>query len=171
MGERSPSQKSDRLSEGISLSRRDGGFAVDRNANGLNSLCARLAALSPVTIALEATGGFETVAAAALAAAGLPAAIVNPAQIRAFAHALGAKAKTDPIDAAVIARFAEAPRPAIRPLADAETQLLADLIARRRQIVDMIVAETGPAFALGVERLPSGVRRRRAMASASGCAS
>ena len=108
-------------------------FAVERNANGLNSLCARLAALSPVTIALEATGGFETVAAAALAAAGLSVAVVNPAQIRAFAHALGAKAKTDPIDAAVIARFAEAARPAIRPLPDAETQLLADLIARRRQ--------------------------------------
>ncbi len=116
-------------------------FTVERNARGLNSLCAKLAALNPVIIALEATGGFETVVAAALAAANLPVAVVNPAQIRAFAHALGKRAKTDPIDAVVIARFAEAARPAIRPLADAETQLLADLIARRRQIVEMIVAE------------------------------
>ena len=109
------------------------GFAVERNAKGLNSLCAKLAALNPVTIALEATGGFETVVAAALAAASLPVAVVNPAQVRAFAQALGQRAKTDPLDAAVIARFAEAARPAIRPLADAETQLLADLIARRRR--------------------------------------
>ncbi len=115
-------------------------FTVERNARGLNSLCAKLAALNPVIIALEATGGFETVVAAALAAANLPVAVVNPAQIRAFAHALGKRAKTDPIDA-VSSRFAEAARPAIRPLADAETQLLADLIARRRQIVEMIVAE------------------------------
>ena len=78
------------------------GFAVERNAKGLNSLCAKLAALNPVTIALEATGGFETVVAAALAAASLPVAVVNPAQVRAFAHALGQRAKTDPLDAAVI---------------------------------------------------------------------
>ncbi len=124
------------------------GFAVERNAKGLNSLCAKLAALNPVTIALEATGGFETVVAAALAAASLPVAVVNPAQVRAFAQALGKRAKTDPLDAAVIARFAESGRkPAIRPLADAETQLLADLIARRRQIVDMIVAEKQSASA------------------------
>ena len=87
------------------------GFAVERNAKGLNSLCAKLAALNPVTIALEATGGFETVVAAALAAASLPVAVVNPAQVRAFAQALGQRAKTDPLDAAVIARFAEAASP------------------------------------------------------------
>ena len=78
-------------------------FAVERNARGLEALVARLRELSPHVVALEATGGFETVVAAALAAAGLPVAIVNPAQVRAFAKALGKRAKTDPIDAAVTA--------------------------------------------------------------------
>ncbi len=134
-------------------------FTIERNAKGLNSLCARLAASNPVTIALEATGGFETVVAAALAAASLPVAVVNPAQIRAFAHALGKRAKTDPIDAAVIARFAEATRPAIRPLADAETQLLADFIARRRQIVEMIVAEKQRLGRAPAKRLRKSIER------------
>ncbi len=132
-------------------------FAVERNAKGLNSLCAKLAALPPVTIALEATGGFETVVAAALAAASPPVAVVNPAQVRAFAQ--GKRAKTDPIDAAVIARFAEAARPAIRPLADAETQLLADLIGRRRQIVDMIVAEKQRLGRAPAKRLKKSIER------------
>jgi transposase len=107
---------------------------------------------------LEATGGFETVAAAALAAAGLSVAVVNPAQVRAFAQALGQRAKTDPLDAAVIARFAEAARPA-RPLADAETQLLADLIARRRQIVEMIVAEKQRLDRAPAKRLIKSIER------------
>jgi copper chaperone CopZ len=81
------------------------------------------------------------VAAAALAAAGLPVVIVNPAQVRAFAKAIGQRAKTDPIDARVIAHFAEATRPEPRPLPDEATRLLADLVARRRQIIDMIGAE------------------------------
>ena len=78
---------------------------------------------------------------AGLAAAGLPVVVVNPAQVRAFATALGRRAKTDPIDAAVIAQFAAATRPPVRPLPDAATQALADLVARRRQIIQMIVAE------------------------------
>lgn len=116
-------------------------FSVERNAAGLESLAARLGPIAPHIVALEATGGFETVAAAALAAAGLPVVVVNPAQIRSFARALGQRAKTDPIDAAVIARFAEAVRPDIRPLPDEATRLLADLVARRRQIIEMIGAE------------------------------
>jgi transposase len=116
-------------------------FAVERNASGLDALIARLKSLAPHIVALEATGGFETVVAASLGAAGLPFAVVNPAQIRAFAKALGKRAKTDPIDAAVIAHFAEATGPEPRPLPDEATQLLADLIARRRQIIAMIVAE------------------------------
>lgn len=108
---------------------------------GLAALCGRLAG-EPVTIvAVEATGGFETVVAAALAGAGLPLVVVNPAQVRAFAKALGKRAKTDPIDAAVIARFVAATKPAVRPLPDAATQLLAELVGRRRQIVDMLAAE------------------------------
>ena len=135
------------------------GFAVERNAKGLNSLCAKLAALNPVTIALEATGGFETVVAAALAAASLPVAVVNPAQVRAFAQELGERAKTDPLDAAVIARFAEEAKPVIRPLADAETQFLADLIARRRQIVEMIVAEKQRLGRAPAKRLKKSIER------------
>jgi transposase len=90
---------------------------------------------------VEATGGFETVVVASLAAAGLPVVVVNPAQVRAFAIALGQRAKTDQIDAAVIAHFAEATKPQVRELPDAATQALADLVARRRQIIEMIVAE------------------------------
>ena len=116
-------------------------FTVERNGAGLEKLVARLQQLVPAIVALEATGGFETVAAAAAVGAGLPVAIVNPAQVRAFAKALGQRAKTDPIDAAVIARFAAATRPEPRPLPDEATRLLSDLVTRRRQIVDMIGAE------------------------------
>jgi transposase len=116
-------------------------FVVERNAAGLEALVARLREFSPYLVALEATGGYETIVAAALAGAALPVVVVNPAQVRAFAKALGQRAKTDPIDAAIIAHFAEATRPEPRPLPDEATQLLADLVARRRQIVEMIGAE------------------------------
>jgi len=116
-------------------------FIAERTPAGIEALIARLLPLAPNVVALEATGGFETLAAAALAAAGLPVVVVNPAQIRAFAKAIGQRAKTDPIDAAVIAHFAEATKPRIRPLPDEETRLLADLVARRRQIIEMIGAE------------------------------
>lgn len=116
-------------------------FAVDRDADGLAALVARLTPLAPRMVGVEATGGFETVVAATLAAAGLAVVVVNPAQVRAFAGALGQRAKSDPIDAAVIARFLDATDPPIRPLPDAATSLLADLVARRRQIVAMIGAE------------------------------
>lgn len=116
-------------------------FVVERTNAGLERLTRRLRGLSPQLVALEATGGFETIAAAALAAAELPVVVINPAQIRAFAKAVGQRAKTDPIDAAVIARFAEATRPPVRALPDEATRLLADLVARRRQIVEMMVAE------------------------------
>lgn len=117
-------------------------FFVSRNAAGLSELTERLKGLSVGVIAIEATGGFETVVAASLASVGLPVAVVNPAQIRHFAQALGKRAKTDPIDAFVIARFAEATKPDVRPLDDEATQLLSALITRRRQIIDMIVSET-----------------------------
>ena len=116
-------------------------FAVARNGAGVAELVGRLKTLAPALVALEATGGFETVVAAGLAAAALPVVVVNPAQVRHFAQALGQRAKTDPIDAAVIARFVEATRPAPRPLPDETTRLLADLVARRRQIVEMMAAE------------------------------
>jgi transposase len=116
-------------------------FAVTRDGNGLAALVERVAPLGCQSIAVEATGGFETVVAAALGGAGLPVVVVNPAQVRAYATALGKRAKTDPIDAYVIARFLDATRPAVRPLPDEATRLLADLVARRRQIVEMIGAE------------------------------
>jgi transposase len=97
-------------------------FATSRDAAGLDAVIARLVPLSPAAVAVEATGGFETIVAAAGEAAvvsgcgGLPVVVVNPAQVRSFAQALGKRAKTDPIDAAVIAHFAEATKPDIRPL-------------------------------------------------------
>ena len=116
-------------------------FFVSNDAAGVERLVARLMEQPPALVALEATGGFETFAAAALSSAGLPVAVVNPAQVRSFADALGKRAKTDPIDAAVIARFAEASGARAKPLADAQTRLLADLVTRRRQILAMVVAE------------------------------
>jgi transposase len=111
-------------------------FAVSRTGAGLEELVARLKVLKPNLIVLEATGGFETVVVAVLAGAGLPVAVANPAQIRAFAKAIGQRAKTDPIDANVIAHFGEATGLTPRPLPDEATQQLADLVARRRQIVE-----------------------------------
>lgn len=116
-------------------------FAVPRDTEGIADLTRRLQALRCKTVGLEATGGYEAIVTASLAAAGLPVVVLNPAQVRAFAGALGKRAKTDPIDAAVIARFVEATTPEVRPLPDAQTQLLAELVARRRQIVAMLLAE------------------------------
>ena len=116
-------------------------FAVARDSNGLAMLVERLQRLAPALVALEATGGYETVVASALGAAQLPLAVVNPRQIRDFARATGKLAKTERIDAAAIAHFAEAVRPAARPLASAEAQALGELVARRRQVIEMIIAE------------------------------
>jgi transposase len=116
-------------------------FAVARNGAGLAKLVARLQVLAPELVAIEATGGFETIAAAALAGACLPVVVVNPAQVRHYAQALGRRAKSDPIDAEVIARFAAATRPIPRALPDETTRLLAELVDRRRQIVEMMAAE------------------------------
>lgn len=116
-------------------------FSVARKAEGLDALIGRLRPLGVSAVAVEATGGYETVVAASLGAVGLPVVVVNPGQVRAYARALGQRAKTDPIDAEVIARFVEATKPVVRPLPDEETRFLADLVARRRQIVAMIVAE------------------------------
>ena len=116
-------------------------FAVARNGEGLDQLIARLAEIAPALIVLEATGGFERTVAAALAGAGLPLAVVNPRQIRNFARAIGRLAKTDRLDAEAIALFAERIRPEPRPMADADAQALAELVARRRQLIQMITME------------------------------
>jgi len=124
---------------------------------GVAAAVARVAALAPDRVVLEATGGYEAPVAAALAAAGLPVAVVNPRQVRRFAEATGRLAKTDALDAAVLAHFAEAIRPAVRPLPDADTRALAALVARRRQVVEMRTAEANrlgmappPAVARGL---------------------
>ena len=116
-------------------------FFVTRDAAGIDDLAARLLPLAPAAVALEATGGPKTIVAASLSGAGLPVLVLNPAQIRAFAKAIGQRAKTDPIDARLIATFVLATNPPIRPLPDEAMARLNDLVARRRQIIAMMVAE------------------------------
>ena len=116
-------------------------FALGRDGPGLTALVARLALAEPALIVLEATGGFEVTVAATLAAAGLPLVVVNPRQIRDFARATGRLAKTDRLDAEAIARFAEAVRPQPRPVPDQAAQALGELVARRRQLVEMLTSE------------------------------
>ena len=116
-------------------------FACTTGPDGLADLVNRLAPLQPHLVAMEASGGYEGVVAAALTEAGLPVAIVNPRQVRKFAGAIGRLAKTDAIDAGVIAHFADAIRPAPKPMPDALMLRLRELLARRRQLVIMINAE------------------------------
>lgn len=134
-------------------------FAVARNGEGLEELNRRLAPMTPRVVGLEATGGFEQVVAASLSAAGLPLVVINPAQVRAFAKALGQRAKTDPIDAAVIARFVAATKPEVRSLPDEATRLLADLVGRRRQIVAMLAAERQREKRLTARHLARSIKR------------
>ncbi len=134
-------------------------FAVERNSEGVQALAERLATLKPTLVVMEATGGFETIVAAGLASSGLPLAVVNPRQIRSFAQALGLKAKTDALDAAAIARFAEAIKPEPRPIADGEAQALGELVARRRQLVETMTAERNRRRQLTRAKLIKGVDR------------
>ena len=114
---------------------------VTNDDRDIADLVARLKALRPTLVVLEATGGIELPLVGALAAVGLPVVVVNPRQTREFARATGRLAKTDAIDAQVLARFAEAVRPALRPLPDAASQQLSGLVARRRQVIEMLTAE------------------------------
>ncbi|HKT60495.1 MAG TPA: IS110 family transposase [Gemmatimonadales bacterium] len=109
--------------------------------HALSQLAGQLAALGPVLIVLEATGGYEQPVAAALTGAALPVTLVDPARVRHFARATGLLAKTDRIDARVLAQFAEQVRPAVRPLPDAAQRELALLVQRRRQLLEMLAAE------------------------------
>jgi transposase len=116
-------------------------WRLPREEEPIAELVQELAALAPVLVVLEATGGLEAPVAAALAAAGLPVVVVNPRQARDFARATGQIAKSDAIDARVLARLGEALRPAVRALKEAETQALSALLARRRQLVEMLTME------------------------------
>lgn len=126
-------------------------FSVDNDEAGLAELVDRLARVKPDCIGMEATGGYEKLAAASLAEAGLAVVVLNPAQVRHYAKAVGTRVKTDSIDARIIALFVAATEPEPRALVDHETALLAELMARRRQLVGMMVAEKNR---LG--RLPAG---------------
>jgi transposase len=117
------------------------GWVMGNDLEGVSELVKKLDQLGPSLIVLEATGGFEMAAAAALASAGLPVAVINPRQVRDFAKSLGRLAKTDRIDANILARFGEAIRPEPRPLPDDQARQLQSLLVRRRQIIEMIVAE------------------------------
>jgi transposase len=130
--------------------RHDDTFFVTQDDAGIDTLVSRLAEERPVMVVLEATGGFERAVVGALATAGLPVAVVNPRQVRDFARATGRLAKTDRIDAEVLARFAEAIRPSPKPLPDEETRALQGILARRRQLVGMLTAENN--------RLPSATK-------------
>ena len=111
------------------------------NSRGVSDLVRRLEQLAPQLVVLEATGGMEMALAGELAASQLAIAVVNPRQVRDFARAAGKLAKTDALDAHALAHFAQAMRPASRPLPDAQSKELMALVARRRQLVEMITAE------------------------------
>lgn len=129
-------------------------FSLDNDEAGLAGLVEQLGAVQPDCIGLEATGGYEKLAAATLAEAGLPVVVINPAQVRHYAKAVGKRAKTDSLDARMIALFIAATEPEPRALVDEQTAALAELMARRRQLVGMLVAEKNR---LG--RLPPGKAR------------
>jgi transposase len=129
-------------------------WAVTNDETGIAALVARLQAAQPTLIVLAATGGYHRAVVAALAAAALPLVVINPRQIRDFAKATGQLAKTDVLDARAVAHFAEAVRPAPRPLPDAQTEELRALLARRRQLIAMRTAEQN--------RLENAPRRLRA---------
>lgn len=114
---------------------------IPHDRGGIATLVERLSAMSPQLVVLEATGGLEVPLAAAMAASGLPVVVVNPRQVRDFARASGKLAKTDSIDALVLASFGQAMRPQVRPLKDEETQELKALHTRRLQMVEMLTAE------------------------------
>jgi len=116
-------------------------WTTTNDGHGIEELVKRWKEAPPTRIVVEATGGYEMRLVMALAAAGLPVVVVNPRQTRNFAKATGQLAKTDTIDAMLLARFGEAIRPAIRPLPDAQAQALSALLARRRQLIDMRTAE------------------------------
>ena len=140
----------DRMSVGIDVSKAALVIAVQPSGESwtsettpaaIETVVARLRALAPTIVVVEATGGYERALVAACAAAGLPVAVVNPRQVRAFAQALGRTAKTDAVDAGVLAEFGARVQPAARAITDPETHALAALVTRRRQLLEMLGME------------------------------
>ena len=116
-------------------------WVVSYDETGVKELVVQMVDLDPALVLLEASGGLELPLVAALATAALPVVVVNPRQVRDFARATGTLAKTDALDAAELAHFADAVGPSVRPLRDAETQVLNSLVARRHQMMTMLVSE------------------------------
>jgi transposase len=138
------------------------GHRVDRDTNdpaGIAALVARLTPLAPALVVVEATGGLELPLVATLQVANIPIAVINPRQARDFAKALGRLAKTDRIDAEVLAHFAEAVRPAARPLPSAEVQALDALLSRRQQLLEMHVMESNRLAACADPTVRAGLER------------
>ena len=119
----------------------DDRWEISHDDAGIGQLVSQLKSLGPAMVLVEVSGGLELPLVAALASEELPVVVVNPRQVRDFARATGKLAKTDALDAAVLAHFAEAVRPPVRPLRDAETQVLNSLVARRHQVMTMLVSE------------------------------
>lgn len=117
-------------------------WTVANDDEGIRVLVERMQGISPTIIAIEATGGLEVPAVAGMGCAGLPVAVVNPKRVRDFARSTGQLAKTDKLDAKVLAHFAQAVQPQVRPLRTEEEETLAALVTRRRQVIEMIVAES-----------------------------
>ena len=129
-------------------------WTVGNDAHGVATLVTRLREVAPTLVVLEATGGYELLCVAALGAAGLPVVAVNPRQVRDFARATGQLAKTDRIDADLLARFADVVRPVVRPLLAADVHTISTLLTRRRQLLDMLHAERnrlGQVFGDGLD--------------------
>ncbi len=135
-------------------------WQVANGAATIEALVEQLAAGEPERIVLEASGGYELLVVAALADRHLPVVVVNPRQVRDFARATGQLAKTDRIDAHVLARFGEAIRPEVRPLPDATTRALRALVSRRRQLQDMLIAEQHRLVSAAVEDAPQPLREQ-----------
>ena len=129
--------------ERVDVAIRPGGntWSADYDERGVSELVSCLRTAEPTAVLLEATGGLEVPLVSALAAAALPVVVVNPRQVRDFAKATGKLAKTDALDAQVLAHFAEAVRPPVRPLRDEDAQELSSLTTRRSQLITMLVAE------------------------------
>ena len=132
---------------------------VENNEAGIAQLVKRLVEVAPALVVLEATGGYESLVAAAVAGREIPVAVVNPRQVRDFAKATGVLAKTDRIDARVLARFAEAVRPEPRPLPTAEAKELEEFLGRRRQIVDMLTMEKNRLSIASTERMKKSLKK------------
>ena len=132
---------------------------VENSEAGIAQLVKRLVEVAPALVVLEATGGYESLVAAAIAGRGIAVAVVNPRQVRDFAKATGVLAKTDRIDARVLARFAEAVRPEPRPLPTAEAKELEEFLGRRRQIVDMLTMEKNRLSIASTERMKKSLKK------------